>query len=530
MIKCDGSIRHPATDTTCPVLQYADDTLLLVRAEVTDIRRLKAVLNKFASATGLKINYNKSTLVPMHVPPAKLQRIVRLLQCQQGTFPQVYLGLPLSNVKLNLSAFTPLIAKVDKRLSGWQAALLNHQGRLVLVNSVLDGLVTYMMQALALPPGVIDLIDSRRRAFLWSGKDKTSGAKCLVNWEDVQRPKSQGGLGVKNLAAQNACLLLKLLHRLHHPGHSAWATWARANKNLVTMNDNGDGNHWSALRALLPAYRTITKVQIGNGDSIAFWWDCWLEGTALALKYPCLLSHCTQPDVSVSVALQHGLSTLLVPRLSPQAEAELATVNSQIASITLSTQPDSRSSRFIDALNNLKTSALYQAANDGDAPANGPRFVWLNKAPPRVRFFGWLLINNRIQCRANLFIKNILDDDVCELCGAAAETADHLIFRCQVASQLWSHVGWDENQLPHVTNLWEFERPQHIPSRHFSMMILLCCWQIWNHRHDVVFRQLQPSLPRLLHACKEACRLWSCRLRPQDRVYTDFWCNLFVMN
>jgi hypothetical protein len=62
------------------------------------------------------------------------------------------------------------------------------------------------------------------------------------------------------------------------------------------------------------------------------------------------------------------------------------------------------------------------------------------------------------------------------------------------------------------------------------MMILLCCWQIWNHRHDVVFRQLQPSLPRLLHACKEACRLWSCRLRPQDRVYTDFWCNLFVMN
>jgi hypothetical protein len=104
----------------------------------------------------------------------------------------VYLGLPLSNTKLNLSAFAPLIAKVDKRLTGWQAALLNHQSRLTLINSVLDGLVTYTMSALVLPPGIISIIDCRRRAFLWSGKEKTSGAKCLVNWESAQQPKERG--------------------------------------------------------------------------------------------------------------------------------------------------------------------------------------------------------------------------------------------------------------------------------------------------------------------------------------------------
>ncbi|XP_066317643.1 uncharacterized protein [Miscanthus floridulus] len=111
--------RHPAVDGPCPVLQYADDTLLLVRAEIVDIRRLKVTLDSFAMATGLKINYSKSTLVPMHVPQDRLERIVWLLQCQQASFPQVYLGLPLSNVKLNLAAFAPLISKVDRRLSGW---------------------------------------------------------------------------------------------------------------------------------------------------------------------------------------------------------------------------------------------------------------------------------------------------------------------------------------------------------------------------------------------------------------------------
>ena len=105
----------------------------------------------------------------------RLQRLVRILQCQQASFPQTYLGLPLSNVKLNLSAFAPLISKIDRRLAGWQASLLNHQGRLVLVNSVIDGLATYLMQALVLPPGVVAKMDSKRRAVLWSGSEKRQG-------------------------------------------------------------------------------------------------------------------------------------------------------------------------------------------------------------------------------------------------------------------------------------------------------------------------------------------------------------------
>jgi hypothetical protein len=72
LIKQDIGIRHPAIDGPCPVLQYADDTLLLVCAEVTDIQRLRKILDNFALATGLKINFSKSTLVPMHVPAPRL--------------------------------------------------------------------------------------------------------------------------------------------------------------------------------------------------------------------------------------------------------------------------------------------------------------------------------------------------------------------------------------------------------------------------------------------------------------------------
>lgn len=72
-------------------------------------------------------------------------------------------------------------------------------GRATLVNSVLDSQLVYAMCALAIPPGIIDQVDRRRRSFLWAGTGTTSGAKSLVVWERVCDPKEAGGLGLKDL-------------------------------------------------------------------------------------------------------------------------------------------------------------------------------------------------------------------------------------------------------------------------------------------------------------------------------------------
>jgi hypothetical protein len=70
---------------------------------------------------------------------------------QSEGFPQVYLGLLLTAEKLKLEHFTPLIARVDKYLSGWAALLLSAGGRIVLLNAVLDALPTFAMGAVQLP-------------------------------------------------------------------------------------------------------------------------------------------------------------------------------------------------------------------------------------------------------------------------------------------------------------------------------------------------------------------------------------------
>ena len=157
------------------------------------------------------------------------------------------------------------------------------------------------------------------------------------------------------------------------------------------------------------------------------------------------------------------------------------------------------------------------------------KFVWLNCAPPRVRFFAWLLVQNKIQCKTNLLAKNVVDDSECEVCRAGAESPDHLILHCPIASQFWEKLGIAVHQA-FVTQLWLLERPAGVPAQHYHTFLLLCAWQLWKHRHDVVFRKQEPSLLRLLLCCKEEARLWSCRLPRQDKNVAEAWCSIFCSN
>jgi hypothetical protein len=78
-----------------PILQYADDTLIFMKADARQLFFLKAMLNTFADSTGLKVNFDKSMMVPINVSEAKLE-IMSRTRCSKGSLPFTYLGLPLS--------------------------------------------------------------------------------------------------------------------------------------------------------------------------------------------------------------------------------------------------------------------------------------------------------------------------------------------------------------------------------------------------------------------------------------------------
>ena len=63
-----GILQDPIVDSLpCPALQYADDTLLVIKADTVQLQHLKALLDHFSSFTGLHINFEKSTFVPIGI-------------------------------------------------------------------------------------------------------------------------------------------------------------------------------------------------------------------------------------------------------------------------------------------------------------------------------------------------------------------------------------------------------------------------------------------------------------------------------
>ena len=74
------------------ILQYADDTILLMENTTTNILHIKFLLYCFEQMSGMKINYHKSEVIVLGVEKDEQQRIANLFNCKLGSLPITYLG------------------------------------------------------------------------------------------------------------------------------------------------------------------------------------------------------------------------------------------------------------------------------------------------------------------------------------------------------------------------------------------------------------------------------------------------------
>ena len=95
--------------------------------------------------------------------------------------------------------------KVEKKNASWKGNLTSIGSRLILIESSLSNVPSYMLFMFLMPKGVIKRCDFFRARMLW--QEKTNVKKYhLANWKVVCQPKDQGGLGVIDLQLKNVSL------------------------------------------------------------------------------------------------------------------------------------------------------------------------------------------------------------------------------------------------------------------------------------------------------------------------------------
>jgi hypothetical protein len=150
----DGILQEPLPKNHCdfPIVQYVDDTLLIMQADAAQLQSLKEILQLFADSTGLRVNYSKSSMIPINVSDEDMTTLASGFGCQKGTMPFTYLGLPMGTTKPHIEDLSPLMDRVERRLSAC-SSLLSYSGRLQMVNSVITPTCLYAMCTLKLHRG-----------------------------------------------------------------------------------------------------------------------------------------------------------------------------------------------------------------------------------------------------------------------------------------------------------------------------------------------------------------------------------------
>jgi hypothetical protein len=125
-------------------LEYIDDTILFIENDVEVARNLKWVLTCFEQVSGMKINYEKSELVPINLDQDETELIKEIMGCVVGAFPIKYLGIPLHHDNLRREDLQALIDKMLKRIAGWRGKLISYAAR-VLIKTCLASIPIYLL-------------------------------------------------------------------------------------------------------------------------------------------------------------------------------------------------------------------------------------------------------------------------------------------------------------------------------------------------------------------------------------------------
>lgn len=101
-----------------PVLQYADDTIIMCKNTRENLWCLKALLRVFEMASGLRVNFHKSYF---NVDEEELSIAAQFLYCKIGEVPFKLLGISVgANPRLS-TTWKPIVKKLRSRLTTWRS-------------------------------------------------------------------------------------------------------------------------------------------------------------------------------------------------------------------------------------------------------------------------------------------------------------------------------------------------------------------------------------------------------------------------
>ena len=281
---------------------------------------------------------------------------------------------------------------------------------------------------------------------------------------------------------------------------------------------------WRDVCKLSPIYRGISKCSIVKGDTILFWKDPWKDQLA-SESYPRAFSFALDEDVSATDFLSADtLGANFHLPLSSQAIQELRHAQEDTAHIVLDNSSNDKWS-YLWGSDQYSSSQYYKFCFRELVPHESFNWIWKSKSIPRIKFFCWLLLSDRLNTRNMLRRRhyNVGNNFICTMCNAGVEeTVEHLFFHCDFSKDCWGKLNFpiSPNVMATRLELISFSRT-HWTKQMFMDVFSTAAWSIWKERNNYYFNGITPSTSAWAARFKEDFRLLVHRTKDSKHSFIN---------
>ncbi|XP_042974832.1 uncharacterized protein LOC122306468 [Carya illinoinensis] len=434
-------------------LFFADDSMIFCKASTLEWRRMLGMLTTYEQASGQLLNKEKSAIYFSRNTTSECRaNITRIAGVTPTASFGKYLGLPAMVGRTKVACFHGLIDRMWSKINNWKTDKLSVAGKEVLLKSVLQAIPTYTMGIFLLPKSITKRLDQMLRKFWWGfSGDQTK--MQWIKWSRINKAKDQGGLGFRDFNSFNMALLAKngwnllqsptslpatILRQKYFPHGSILKAKVGARPSLA----------WRSLHAGLSLLKEGLLWRIGDGKQVRIWEDRWLPRP-----------HFLAPRIEAGAPTQRNVvADLINPSLRTWNDHSLHEMFTQQDIEVIKTVPitlGSRGDRLIwgctqNGLFSVKSGYhLHQEIHAN--PEAGPskpkdqselwKGVWKLQVPNGVKVFIWRACNEGLPTLANLKRRKIVAESTCPICGRVEETADHALWSCSAARDVWCQAS-----------------------------------------------------------------------------------------
>ena len=146
-------------------LLFSNDTSIFCETNSDQLRYLGWVFMWFEALSGLKVNKDKSEIIPVR-GVENMDELAMGLGCGAGKLPTSYLGLPLGASFKSPRVWDMVEERFRKRLSMWKRQYLFKGKRLTWIKNTLSSLLIYFMSIFFIPRKVSARLEKIQRDFL----------------------------------------------------------------------------------------------------------------------------------------------------------------------------------------------------------------------------------------------------------------------------------------------------------------------------------------------------------------------------